>query len=149
MRNPSRLLPILLVFLRAVLDLNAATVFAAGTKIVDNCAFAVKPAAEIVSHLPYPADWKIVVVCNEILWDALMKQKHVEYLTDYGFTIQSNHVTFVRAKVFAEPMHYTPAQVLKHELGHIMCKCDDEDKAWDWVGKAHREESAKIKVSRP
>lgn len=136
MRNPSRLLPILAgVLLQTALRLYAATVIAAGTKTVEACAFAVNPAAEIVSQLPYPDDWKVVVVCNEILWDTLMKQKNLEYLTDYAFTFQLNRVTFIRAKVFAERMRYTPEQVLRHELGHIMCKCDDEDRAWNWAVK--------------
>jgi hypothetical protein len=127
-------LPILAgVLLQTVLRLHAVNVIAAGTKTVEACAFAVNPAAEIVRHLPYPEDWKVVVVCNEIVWDTLMKQKSVEYLTDYAFTFQPNHVTFIRAKVFAERMRYTPEQVLRHELGHIMCKCDDEERAWNWT----------------
>lgn len=136
MRNPNRLLPILAgVLLQTALRLYAATVIAAGTKTVEACAFAVNPAAEIVSQLPYPDEWKVVVVCNEIVWDMLMKQKNVEYLTDYAFTFQPNRVTFIRARVFVERMRYTPEQVLRHELGHIMCKCDDEDRAWNWAVK--------------
>lgn len=136
MRNASRLLPILAgLLLQTVLRLYGATVLAAGTKTVEACAFAVNPAAEIVGQLPYPDDWKVVVVCNEIVWDMLMKQKNVDYLTDYAFTFQPNRVTFIRAKIFAERMPYTPEQVLRHELGHIICKCDDEDRAWNWAVK--------------
>jgi hypothetical protein len=108
-------------------------VIAAGAKTVDACSFAVKPTAEIVSHLPYPADWKVVVVCNENVWDTLMRQSKVEFISDYAFTLQANHVTFIRGRVFIERMRYTPEQTLKHELGHIMCKCDSEDKAWAWA----------------
>ena len=113
----------------------AATVVAAGTKTVEACNFAVQPTFNIVKTLPYPADWKVVVVCNENLWDGLMKQANVDYISDYAFTYQPNRVTFIRAKVFAERMEYTPEQVLSHELGHIMCNCDDEDRAWDWANK--------------
>ena len=113
----------------------AATVIAAGTKTIEACAFAVNPAAEIVSRMPYPADWKIVVVCNEIMWNMLMKRSKVNYISDYAFTYQPNRVTFIRAKVFAERMKYTPEKALKHELGHIMCKCDNEDVAWNWAAK--------------
>ncbi|MGH9546060.1 MAG: hypothetical protein ACRD23_12700 [Terriglobales bacterium] len=114
---------------------RAATVIAAGTNAVKACGFAVNPTAEIVSRLPYPADWKVVVVCNENMWDTLMRQSKVEFISDYAFTFQSNHVTFIRARVFLEPMRHTPERVLKHELGHIMCKCDDEDRAWAWAEK--------------
>jgi hypothetical protein len=109
---------------------SAATIIAAGTKTVAECDFAVKPTAAIVGKLPYPADWKIVVVCNEILWDGLMKQSKVNYISDYAFTFQPNKVTFIRAKVFLERMKYTPTEILKHELGHIICKCDNEEVAW-------------------
>ena len=112
---------------------RAATVYAAGTKTVDACGFAAYPTAEIVSHLPYPPDWRVVVVCNEIVWDTLMRQDKVNFISDYAFTVQLNRVTFIRAKVFLEPMDYTPAQVLGHEVGHIVCRCDDENIAWKWT----------------
>ncbi|HKS75714.1 MAG TPA: hypothetical protein VJQ82_21055 [Terriglobales bacterium] len=112
---------------------HAATVIAAGSKTVAACAAAVNPAAQILDHLPYPADWKVVVVCNENTWDMLMRQKGVNFISDYGFTFRPNHVTFIRAKVFLERMQYTPEQVLKHELGHIACSCDDEKVAWSWA----------------
>ena len=30
-------------------------------------------------------------------------------------------------------MNYTPQRVLKHELGHNVCRCDNEDIAWSWA----------------
>jgi hypothetical protein len=58
--------PILLLFLASfAVQGRAATVIAAGTKTVEACRFAVNPTAEIVSHLLYPADWKVVVVCTK------------------------------------------------------------------------------------
>lgn len=125
---------VLLLMLMSLAVLSeAATVIAAGTKTVAACGAAVKPAAQILDHLPYPADWKVVVVCNENTWDLLMRQKGVNFISDYGFTFRPNHVTFIRAKVFLERMQYTPEQVLKHELGHIACSCDDEKVAWSWT----------------
>ena len=76
-----------------------------------------------------------MVVCNEVVWDNLMRQDRVNFISDYAFTFQPNRVTFIRAKVFLEPMQYTPEQVLKHELGHILCKCDDEEVAWRWAAR--------------
>src|SRR5215470_5266135 len=114
---------------------HAATVIAAGTKTVEACSFALDPAAKIVGRLPYPSDWKVVVVCNENVWDMLMKQSKVNYVSDYAFTYRPNRITFIRAKIFAERMKYSPEQVLKHELGHIVCKCDDEEVAWRWAEK--------------
>jgi hypothetical protein len=123
--------PILLLWLASfAMQAGAATVFAAGTDTVQACSFAVNPAAEIVGHLPYPADWKVVVVCNDNVWDTLMRQGKVNFISDYAFTFQPNRVTFIRAKVFLERMNYTPQQVLEHELGHILCTCDDEQVAW-------------------
>ncbi len=129
-----KVVPILLLFLASFAKRGrAATVIAAGTKTVAACSFAVSPTAQIVSHLPYPANWKVVVVCNENVWDILMRQDRVNFISDYAFTFQPNHVTFIRAKVFLELMEYTPEQVLKHELGHIECRCDDEEVAWKWA----------------
>ena len=126
--------PILLFFFASfAVQGGAATVIAAGTKTVAACGFAVSPTALIVSHLPYPANWKVVVVCNENVWDILMRQDGVNFISNYAFTFQPNHVTFIRAKIFLESMEYTPEQVLKHELGHIECRCDDEDFAWKWA----------------
>ena len=112
---------------------RAATVIAAGTKTVASCGFAVCPTAQIVSYLPYPADWKVAVVCNENVWNTLMRQDRVNFISSYAFTFQPNHVTVIRSKVFLEPMEYTPEQVLKHELGHIECTCDDEEVARKWA----------------
>ncbi len=114
---------------------RAVTVFAAGTNTVEACGFAVNPAARILGHLPYPSDWRVVVVCNENAWDQLMRQDRVNFVSNYAFTFQPNHVTFIRAKVFLEPMHYTPEQILRHELGHVVCRCDDEEAAWRWAAK--------------
>lgn len=116
---------------------HAATVFAAGTNTVEACGFAVNPTARILGHLPYPPDWRVVVVCNENAWDGLMRQERVNYVSNYALTFQPNHVTFIRAKVFLEPMHYTPEEVLRHELGHIVCSCDDEEVAWRWGADTH------------
>jgi hypothetical protein len=114
---------------------RAVKVIAAGTKTVAACGFAVKPTAELVSHLAYPPDWKVVVVCNENLWDSLMRQSKVQFISDYAFTFRPNRVTFIRGKVFQVTMQYTPEQVLRHELGHILCRCDDEDRAWALAAK--------------
>ena len=130
--------PILLLFLASfAMQGRAATVIAADANTVEACSFAVNPATEIVRHLPYPADWKVVVVCNENVWDMLMRQDRVNLISNYAFTFQPNLVTFIRAKVFLEPMNYTPEQVLKHELGHIVCQCDDEEVAWNGL-RHHR-----------
>lgn len=125
----------LLLLFSLTVPLRAATVFAAGTKTVAACAFAVDPAAQIISDLPFPADWKVVVVCNENMWDTLMRQKAVNFVSDYAFTFRPNRVTFVRAKVFVEHMNYSPQQVLKHELGHIVCNCNSEEVAWSLFAK--------------
>lgn len=128
--------PIVAVFIISLVGQGRAVrVLAAGTKTVEACRFAVSPAAEIVSRLPYPADWQVVVVCNENLWVMLMRQSHVQFISDYAFTVQPRRVTFIRSKVFQEHMRYTPEQVLKHEVGHILCRCDSEDKAWAWADK--------------
>src|SRR5262245_40002743 len=130
MSAPKAEVILLLLFASFATQSHAATVFAAGTKTVEACAFAVNPTAKIVSNLHYPAAWKIVVVCNENMWDTLMRQANVNFVSNYAFTFQPNHVTFIRAKIFLERMTYTPEQVLEHELGHIMCKRDGEAVAW-------------------
>jgi hypothetical protein len=129
-------LSILLLFLALfVMKGHAATVIAAGTKTVGACRFAAEPTAEIVSELHYPADWKVVVVCNENVWDTLMRQDRVNFISDYAFTYRPNRVTFIRAKVFLAPMKYSPEQVLKHELGHMLCRCAEEEIAAKWANK--------------
>lgn len=132
---------LLFLIVSVAVQSGASTVIAAGTKTVEACGFAVNPAAQIIGQLPYPADWKVVVVCNENVWDTLLRQQGVNFASNYAFTYLPNHVTFIRARVFLERMNYSPEQVLKHELGHILCDCDNEEVAWRWAATQSKTDS--------
>lgn len=129
---------ILVAVIGLAMTSQAATVIAAGTNTVEACGFAVNPTAQLAGTLDYPADWKIVVVCNEVVWDGLMRQAKVNYVSDYAFTFQPTKVTFIRARVFTDMTKYRPRWVLAHELGHIVCRCDNEDKADKYADKVTR-----------
>jgi hypothetical protein len=102
---------------------QAATITAVGVPVI-----AAQPALVIVNALPdYPADWKIYVA-GEKQWAGLMSK--VDHTSQAAVTDRKQRTTIVRGLIFtdlpATGIHVTAQHVLAHELGHIMCNCDDE-----------------------
>jgi hypothetical protein len=110
---------------------NAATIHATGVP-VSACA----PALAIINKLDYPGDWKVMVV-GEKLW------KDGHFASELAVTDRAKHVTLIRAQAFTD-LHFTgryitPRHVLAHELGHIVCDCNDEWKAEQYAATYDRD----------
>jgi hypothetical protein len=113
---------------------HAQKILVAGAKRVASCDFATRPLLRDLRGLDYPRDWTIVVACNQVVWDEL-RQKADALQTETAFTNLEHRLTVVNGEIFRETLplsrsaHGTPLLVLKHEAGHIRCKCADENAA--------------------
>jgi hypothetical protein len=100
-----------------------------------------QPAAyEVIRSLPvaYPKDWTIVVTCTESEWQ-YVRRKADAMQTNNAFTNLEHRITIIHGQIFLDPPQFRPAQlILLHELGHITCRCDSEDKAEDWARKLYK-----------
>jgi hypothetical protein len=97
-------------------------------------------AVEIINSLPaaYPNDWRIVVACSDGDW-LYLQRKADAMQTDHAFTNLQGKITVIRGEVFLNPPQFRPAKlILLHELGHITCQCENEDKAEDWARKRYQ-----------
>ena len=123
MTKSKRLFLILLVLrgLAAAVDIQAA-----GVPVL-SC----KPVLEDVDQQrDWPSDWRIIVV-NERVWAKYMSQ--VDHQSLLAVTDRKQRITILRAAGVADPNltgHYIELRhVLAHELGHVLCDCNDEWKA--------------------
>jgi hypothetical protein len=92
-------------------------------------------AVETVRALPaeYPKNWTLVIACSENDWQSL-RRKADAMQTNNAFTNLEHRITIIHGQIFLDPPQFRPAQlILLHELGHISCQCDNEDKAEDWA----------------
>jgi hypothetical protein len=114
--------------------LQAVTITAVGVPVST-----AQPVLAIVNTLSdYPADWRIYVA-SEQQWAGLMGK--VDHTSRAAVTDRKQHITIVRGLLFtdiaATGVHVTAQHVLAHELGHIMCNCDDEWEAEKYA-RAHQ-----------
>jgi len=129
-RNPIRLSAILLLF-AAPLASHAQHIFVAGVKQVTGCEFATRPLLADLQQLHYPSGWTIVVACNRLVWEQLRRNADAME-TNTAFTNVAGHFTVLNGEIYREMLplrgteQRTPGLVLKHELGHIVCSCDEE-----------------------
>jgi hypothetical protein len=104
------------------------TLYPAGVKTVDACAFATKPLQQIVTPLSYPPDWKIIVACTDGEWQQITH--HFDATTSRSaFTVRDARVTVINGGIFREKIYFGPDHTLRHELGHIACNSKSEDVA--------------------
>jgi hypothetical protein len=96
------------------------------------CAFAVQPLLQELRSMPYPADWKFVVVCTDAEWDMVLRMADIRG-TDTAFTVLPKRTTVLRAAMFIHPLERGYKNTLLHELGHIQCNCMSEDKANEYA----------------
>ena len=131
MRNPIRLLGILLLSLQTVAA-HAQKIFVAGVKRAVDCEFATKPLIADLQAVRYPHDWTIIVACNDIVWQRLQRKADAQR-TNTAFTYTQHGITVLNGLMYLEMPygtdHPAPRRVLKHELGHIICGCGDEARA--------------------
>ena len=109
---------------------NAATIQAVGLL----AASAAPVALAIVNTLDYPADWHIYIA-GEKQWADLMTK--VDHPSQLAVTDRKQRITVIRALALTDPnvtgKYVTAHHVLAHELGHIVCNCNDEWKAEDYA----------------
>src|SRR5215471_175911 len=108
---------------------NAATIQAVGVPVAPATL-----ALAIVNTLDYPADWHIYIA-GEKQWADLMTK--VDHTSQLSVTDRKQHVTVIRALALADPnatrKYVTAHHVLAHELGHIVCNCNNEWKAENYA----------------
>ena len=106
-------------------------------------------AVETINSIPtaYPKDWTIVVTCSDGDW-LFLQRKADAMQTDHAFTNLKAKITVIRGDVFLNPPQFRPARlILLHELGHIACRCGNEDRAEDWAQKLYKQELQSLHAS--
>jgi hypothetical protein len=104
------------------------TLYPAGVKTVDACAFATEPLQQIVTPLSYPEDWKIIVACTDGEWQEMTH--HFDATSSRSaFTMRDARVTVINGGIFREKIYAGPDHTMRHELGHIACNSKSEDVA--------------------
>ena len=136
MRTLLRVFAILALF---VTSTNAQTIFAAGSRSLSDCGYAVRPLLADLNAIRFPSDWTIVVACTPAVWNYLQIKADARR-TRTAFTNLDSRITVVNGAIYLEqpPLHgtahRTPRTVLQHERGHILCRCGDEGKADSFSG---------------
>ena len=92
-----------------------------------------------VSSTGFPAGWTVYVSCTTQSWDLVLRQADSVGRTHTGFTNRKNRITVINGAMYSSGFSQfgtlkSGASVLRHELGHIICNCSDEDKADRAVG---------------
>jgi hypothetical protein len=133
-KNPFRPGSILLFSTALSGMLQAQKIVVLGVPTVDKCAFATKPLIQDLKGISFPKDWTIAVACTQAIWDRLQRKRD-DFNTVTAFTNLKGRLTVLNGAIYLQPVplpgtnHWTPRSVLTHELGHILCNCDDEAKA--------------------
>lgn len=136
MKNLFRLTCILLLSVSgAVAQANAAVkVVLVGVKIPRECP-ALAPLATDLKGVKFPDGWTIYVACTDGAWDDAGRRLDTLGKTNAGITSRAAHFTIINGAVYSPTFDWTGThqrtgkEVLMHELGHILCRCNDEDKA--------------------
>jgi hypothetical protein len=129
-RNPLRLFAILLL-LCLPLAMRAQQILTLGVKQPASCRFATGPLIADLERVRYPKDWTIVVACTRTMWEQLQRKADAQQ-TKTGFTDLQNHITAINGEIYRATLplqgtsHRFPRLVLKHEQGHILCRCSQE-----------------------
>ena len=136
MKNLFRLACILLLSVSgAVAPANAAIkVVLVGVKKPQECP-ALAPLVADLKNVQFPDGWTIYVACTDRVWDDAGPQLDTRGKTNAGITSRAAHFTIINGAVYSPTFDWTGThqrtgkEVLMHEHGHILCRCNDEDKA--------------------
>jgi Zn-dependent protease with chaperone function len=90
---------------------------------------AVQRALAEVNSFPHPDNWRVVVVCSPATWAELKLISPALERTDYAFTLRTLRVTFINSQAYDWVPESQMRFVVAHEAGHLVCGCDDEDRA--------------------
>jgi hypothetical protein len=80
------------------------------------------PIRETLVSLPIPDDWTFVIACSPTAWDDLLRRTDGLGKTHTAFTNLEARHTYFNGSNFAP-------RVAAHELGHILGKTTDHEKA--------------------
>lgn len=122
-----------LLCILAPLFANAATVNYTPAK----CS-AVQRTVDLLKTFRTPREWSVVVVCNPQAWEHYRARFDSER-TDAAFTLRSQRITLVNAAIYDTKPESLCLFILAHELGHLICACDEESKANKEAEKLLRE----------
>jgi len=117
-----------------VADAANVKVIAVGAKTVAECP-ALAPLTTDLKDVQFPDGWTIYVACTPRAWDDVGRQLDTRGRTNAAMTSQSAHVTIINGAIYSSTFDWTGThqrtgkEVLMHERGHIICQCNDEDKA--------------------
>ena len=133
MRNPIRLVCILLLSMLPS-SMQAQRILVVGVRQRTECEFATRPLQADLRKVSFPKDWTLLVACNSVAWQNLRRRADA-LQTNTAFTNMAGHLTVLNGAIYRDmpPLRgtafLTPSGVLKHELGHIVCACNDEFQA--------------------
>lgn len=74
-----------------------------------------------------PDDWRIVIITDPKDWTKLRANFKTE--ADIAFTYLAGRVTYLNAQQIDQLDNKTLQWSLGHEMGHVVCGCNDEKKA--------------------
>lgn len=97
-----------------------------GVDKLSDCNEEIAAVQQGLADLQYPGNWTIGVVCNQSAWNTLIALARVR--TQTGFTNLQKRTTVINAHKFRESRARF-RHTLAHELGHVTCQCESEDKA--------------------
>lgn len=96
-----------------------------------NLCLATRPLIEDLKELSFPTDWTIAVACTQAVWKSL-QQKGDAFGTNTAYTNLRGRITILHGAIYVYPLplrgttRRSPKNVLRHEFGHIVCHCGDE-----------------------
>lgn len=88
----------------------------------------------IAATLPFPADWRFVVV-NDVQFQDIIQGNGLTLNAHSAISSLKAHVTFIRVTYLLQNSDATVRPILAHELGHVRCGCRDEAVANQWRDK--------------
>lgn len=91
----------------------------------DACDDATRKLGQILSTISIrPQGWHWRVPCSDELWREDVR--HFSSHSDKAFTIRGLKLTVIRMNVLE---NLGAENIVRHEIGHILCDCDDENLA--------------------
>ncbi len=148
MRTFPLLFLLLLLFTRASAQVPAKPLpklLVYGVDKLADCTEEYQAVQQELATLRYPPNWTIGVVCNQSAWDSLIDIAHVH--TQTGFTNLYKHTTVINARKFRES-RLRFRHTLAHELGHITCQCDSEERAEELAARLERSGAVNANAAR-
>ena len=92
----------------------------------ESCKDQVERVRATLKRLPVPDNWTFVIACTPLAWDTMARRADALGKTNTGFTNLEARYTFFNGWNFAP-------RVAAHEVGHILGKTMDDEKA-DTIG---------------